>query len=587
MVLEEIPEDPGLRQSWNELALRMERPEVFYTYEWAIAVQRAYGDSLTPFILLAYEGESLVGVVAFAGKKTGDGDLVFLTSNTADYCDFLSEPGRRHEFVEAVFRELKRQKTGKIVLTNLPADSSSVAAISSVASSFQYHLHSRPAYLCGRVVLGSAEERDALKQATATRKRLRRNLRALEKDGRVCVRHDTHWDEIEPILQSFSRAHVARFLMTGRISNLAWAERRVFLHELARELSFSGWATVSRLFVGEIPAAWNYGFQFAGSWFWYQPTVNTIYEELSPGYCLLAKIVEEACARSDIDVIDLGLGAEDYKERFATGSRQTLYAVLNNSFSDHLRATVRDGAAAMAKASPRIESWIRVMISRTARLSARLRETGIAGLLGWLARRIGNSVVAFDEVHFFEWPARNEGPKRWRGMTLRRFDSDLLGAAAIHYADDPTTLDYLLRSAQRFRAEDGRGFALINAQGNPVHFCWAKNFEGFRMAELERTLHAPCADAVMIFDCFTPASARGQGFFAGAIALLADHLRSEGKEPWIFGATTNLASLRGIEKSGFVFKFSLGRKRIFFLTRANDSIPLSGLPKTRGSVSAA
>ena len=571
MVQDEIREDSELRRSWNELALRMERPQVFYTYEWAVAVQRAYGSYLKPLVFFAHEGETLVGLVAFARERPGPCGVAFLTANTADYCDFISEPGRRHEFVEAVFSELKNRNIGKIVLANLPVDSSSVAAISRIASTCQYHLHSRPAYLCARVVLGSAEERAALKQAMGAKKRLRRNIRGLEKQGRVCVRHDTQWDQIEPILQSFNGAHVVRFLMTGRISNLTSAERRVFLYELARELSRSKWVTVSRLLVGEIPAAWNYGFQFAGSWFWYQPTVHTGYEDFSPGYCLLARIVELACDRPDIDIVDLGLGAEDYKDRFATANQQTLHLVLNGSFSDHLRAIARNGAAAVAKASPRIETWIRVIISYIALLRARLRETGLSGLLTWFSQRIWSSLVAFDEVFFFDWSTIN--PKGLCGMTLRRFDSDLLGAAAMGHADDAATLAYLVRSAQRFRSESDRGFALLTTEGAPVHFCWVKEFEGFVLAELERALQAPCADAVMIFDCFTPVSARGHGFFAAAIAALADQLHSEGKAPWIFGAATNQASLRGIEKSGFTYKFSLGRKRVLFLKKAKDSIP--------------
>jgi hypothetical protein len=116
---------------------------------------------------------------------------------------------------------------------------------------------------------------------------------------------------------------------------------------------------------------------------------------------------------------------------------------------------------------------------------------------------------------------------------------------------------------------------LLNDEGTPVHFCWVKDFEGFRMAELDRTLQAPCANAVMIFDCFTPAAVRGRGFFGRAIAALAEQLDSEGKAPWIFGAATNQASLRGIEKSGFAHKFTLGRKKIFFLQKAKDSIPSS------------
>jgi CelD/BcsL family acetyltransferase involved in cellulose biosynthesis len=568
----DVPEDSELRRAWNELALQMERPEVFYTHEWAVAVQRAYGGTLKTLVFLAFEGELLIGVAALAKESNGS-SAAFLAANTADYCDFISAPQRRREFVERVFSELKDRGVRSIILTNLPADSYSVAAISGAAASRKFYLHSRHAYLCARVIAGSMEERAALKKTVASKKRLRRNVRELEKLGQVSVRHDTEWEQIEPILAPFGRAHVARFLTTGRISSQTRTERRTFLYELARELSRFGWVAVSRLFVGDIPAAWNYGFQFAGSWFWYQPTVNSIYEEFSPGYCLLARIVQSACDSPEIDVVDLGLGAEDYKDRFATANRETLYLALNRSFSDHLRAVVRDKVAAAVKISPRIEAWIRFVLSSIGRLRARLRESGVAGLLSWSWGRMWTSAFGVDEVLFFDWPLRNKNRQGQPGLTLKSLDSDILGAAAIHYAEDPKALDYLMRSAKRLRAEDGAGFALLTTEGIPVHFCWARDFEGFEIAELNRTLSAPCADAVMIFDCYTPASARGQGFFAAATAALADRLCSEGKAPWIFGAATNQMSLLGIEKSGFTHRFTLGRQRVFFFEKAKDSMP--------------
>jgi CelD/BcsL family acetyltransferase involved in cellulose biosynthesis len=572
VVREEIEEDSELRRAWNDLAMRMERPEIFYTYDWAIAVQRAYGQTLRPFLVLGYECESLVGLVALVSEET-ESRISFLTANTGDYCDFISEPGRRREFVEAVFSELKIRNIERIVLTNLPGDSSSVAAIARAASSCKFHLHSRQAYLCARVVPGSGEQRTALKQIIGSKKRLRRNTRELEKLGKVQVRHDTQWGQIEPILQTFTRAHIARFLASGRISNLIRPERRSFLYELARELSRSGWMTLSRMLVGEVPAAWNYGFRFAGSWFWYQPTVNSIYRELSPGYCLLAKIVQQACDSPEINVVDLGLGAEDYKDRFATTNRQTLYLVLNRSLLEHFRAQVRDGASVIVRKSPRIEDGIRFVLSGTGRIKARIRESGISALLRWFSQRTWSALFGFDEVLFFEWPATEEERKEPTGSVLRSLDFDILGAAAICFEHDPQALEYLMRSAQRLESETDRGFVLLNADGSPVHFCWAKDFEGFEMAELDRTLTAPSADSVMIFDCYTPESARGNGFFAAAIATLANQLRAEGKTPWIFGAAKNRASMQGIEASGFAHKFTLGRTSLFFFRRAKGSIP--------------
>jgi CelD/BcsL family acetyltransferase involved in cellulose biosynthesis len=547
----------------------MDRPEVFYTYEWAIAVQRAYRNTLLPFVFAAYERDLLVGVVALARKKSGAGELSFLTADTADYCDFLSAPSDRQEFIEGVLSEMKHRKMAKIVLTNLPADSCSVAALSHAASGCRYHLHLRPAYFCARVTFGSAEQRALVKQSVLTKKRLRRNLRELGKRGTVSVRHDTNWDQIAPLLESFGRAHVARFLETGKVSNLIRGERRAFLSQLGRELSQSGWIVLSRLLVGDATAAWNYGFQFAGSWFWYQPTINTNYGNFTPGYCLLAKIIELACETADVEVVDLGLGTEEYKDRFATANRQTLYCELNKSFSGHLRSVLRDRAAALTKASPRIESAIRSMISQAAALKARLRSSGLWSSLVWLVRRTWTSMFGFDEVLFFEWPAGGPTPSG-SGTTLRPLDSDLVGSAAILYGDDPAALRYLVRSAQRLGGRHDQGFALLSTKGQPVHFCWAADFDGFAMAELDRRLHAPSPDAMMIFDCFTPVFARGQGWFAEAIALLADHLRSQGKVPWIFGAAGNQSSLRGIRKTAFEYRFSLGRKRLFFFSKTKD-----------------
>ena len=556
----------------------MEHPQVFYTYEWAAAVARAYKDSLSSLIFLAYQDkadrdpgdqeQALAGAVALAEKPNGE--IVFLTGTTADYCDFLSGSKTRGEFIAAVFSELKGRGAAKIVLANLPADSQSVGAISQAAAAFRYRLHSRLAYLCAQVIVGNDSERASLKESVVTKRKLRRNMRELEKRGPVRVDHECNWSPIEPLLDPFSRAHIARFLETGRISNLVRPERRAFLRELARELSCTEWIAISRLLVGETVAAWNYGFRCAGSWFWYQPTVNSSFEEFSPGYCLLSKIIEAACDRKDIDLVDLGLGAEDYKERFATANRGTLYCELNIGSLDHARAVVRYRAASLVKSSPWVEDLTRTLLSRLGRLSCRLRKMGIAGFSAWLERRIWTSLIAFDDVLFFQAEAPDRSPSN---ITLRQLDPDLLGSAAIAYANDPDTLNYLSRSSVELRKQTARGFAVYTAEELPVHFCWVKDFDGFEMAELRRTLEAPCKDAVMIFDCFTPSSARGSGFFAHAITLLAARLRSEGKVPWIFSAATNQASLRGIEKAGFAFKYSLWHKRILFLYETQGSTP--------------
>jgi CelD/BcsL family acetyltransferase involved in cellulose biosynthesis len=361
VLLEEIPEDEHLHREWNALVRQMERPEVFYTYEWAMAVQSSYQQTLKPWLFLAYENDSLTGVVSLS-SNVGDGTFTFLAANTADYCDFISVPARRAEFVDLVFAELAKQQIGKLVLANLPADSETPRAIQGAAQKQGFYAFQRPAYSCTQVILGVGEEREKLK--ASLQKKLHRRLRGLERGGTAKYVHLQSWVSIQPALQSFFDAHAARFQATGRVSSLATAERRNLLEDLARRFSDSGVVTFSMLSVNDQPIAWNYGFQLGGGWFWYQPTFDGRWEEHSPGYCLLARIVIDACENNEIKVVDLGLGDEAYKERFGNGMRETFHVAVTKSRVKHLAGIARYKAASGLKQSPKIERAIRRFLGR-------------------------------------------------------------------------------------------------------------------------------------------------------------------------------------------------------------------------------
>ena len=366
----QVPQDEKLRRQWNGLVRQMERPEVFYTWEWAMAVDRAYHSSLKPLLLLAYEGNTLAGVAALATDEAGK-QISFLAGSTADYCDFICSPRQRAEFVGGVFAELARLHPPILRLANLPADSATSLALKGAAEKHGYLVFSRPAYRCAQIRLGTPKERQELKESVVKRKAFRSYLRGLEKTGPVTLNHLTQWNSISANLPRFVEAHVARFRAGGRASNLASAERQSFLSGLAELLSGTGGLVLTRLLAGDEPVAWNYGFQFAGSWFYYQPTFDARWRQFSPGFCLLTKMVEQACDHPDIHLLDLGLGEEGYKDRFANTYRQTLHATITDSRSVRLRETVRYHAASAVKSSPRLEHWVRRLVGRASAESAK------------------------------------------------------------------------------------------------------------------------------------------------------------------------------------------------------------------------
>lgn len=553
----ELSEQKKLRERWNALVLQMEKPEVFYTWEWAAAVARAYAGSVEPWVATAYEGDELVGVAALA--KSSATEAVFLAGTTADYCDFISLPERRKEFVAHVLHALQQAGTRTVVLANLPADSATVAELK-VNQSFKSFL--RTGYVCGQVRLGSEEERRSLFDSLLKKKKkmMRRSLNSLQRMGPVTLRHDLGAGLANSVLDKFCATQVARFLATGRLSNLVRKERREFLRELARLLAEQGWFDLMSLHAGDPVVAWNYGFRFQGSWFWYQPTIVNKFEALSPGHCLLAKIVEDACRDPETHLVDLGLGAEGYKERFANAQRTTLHATLSCSSADLWRVRGRYHVAEAIKMRSGLESLARRAQAVGRGGQKRVQENGWADTLAWAGRRLRKSIVSTDEVLFFRWLPATEDSGQGQGLVS--LDWETLAVAAMRYSEDRETLDYLLRSAARFRSGKNRGYVVLGADGVAQHFAWVAPYEGFAMAELKEVLRAPSLASIMIFDCWTPRELRGQGLYGRMIGQLAALLSAEGKDVWIFSAAANPASLAGIEKAGFQMQLSLSRRKV-------------------------
>ena len=103
-----IPDDPALRKQWDALVERMPSPEVFYTYEWAASVERAYRDVLVPWLLLAYEDRELKGIAALA-TEPNSGQVSWLAGSTADYCDFVSRAADREALITLPFRNCAKK----------------------------------------------------------------------------------------------------------------------------------------------------------------------------------------------------------------------------------------------------------------------------------------------------------------------------------------------------------------------------------------------------------------------------------------------------------------------------------------------
>ncbi len=567
-VLKEIPEDPDLSAAWNTLVLAMENPEVFFTYQWALAASRGFQKHLSTLLFLIYDFDQLAGVAALAIDPKAPRAAFFLTSSTADYCDIVSTPENRRAVILALLEEIQKLGLHDLVLANVPANSATLQELPAVASSRRFYVTSRSAYKCGVVQLSSEGQRQTLLRSLSGKSREKRALERLTTLGSVKVMHLTEPKQIGASLESIVSAQISRFLASNRVSPLVGPERRAFLQQLSDLLSQSGWLKISQLEIDGRPVAWNYGFRFGGSWFWYLPTFEMEYAHVSPGSCLLRLLVEEGARDTSLRWLDLGLGEESYKERYANETRQTRYVRVSHSFPRHVVSVGREMLSTTAARFPEFGDKLRGARASCQTVVDRIRETGVAATAQYSLRRAVHSIASQDEVLIFEAPDRalpeSQGSSPVHLVPLTR---EHLVEGSISNAGDPPTLRYMMRYARRLSEAGASGFVLEDETGRPVHFLWITNYDGFCLAEIDHSIEPSSPNAAMIFDCWTPVADRGRGHYAAAIRRVAAQLQQQGRTARIFSGATNLSSLRGILKAGFQYQFSFFRR-----TRLGSSV---------------
>jgi hypothetical protein len=560
-VLDYIPEDPEIVLAWNHLVLEMEKPEVFHTQQWSLAVSISFSHQLRVLTFLVNESSQLVGVAAMAASRESPKKLFFLTETTADYCDVVSNRERRGDVLDCLLEKFNQMDVIEVVLANLPSNSQSLSAIRDRAKAHRFYLNERPAYDCGIISLGNEEQRLAIRHSVMRKEREKRSLKKLTQIGSVRLVHLMP-EQVDSSLEPIFSAQVSRFLSTNRQSPLIDPQRRLFLRELARLLGTMGWLKVSAMTVNGLPIAWNYGFRFLDSWFWYLPAFQMQFEEFSPGSTLLRLITEEACGDMTLARLDLGLGDEPYKTRFRNATISTRYLQLSKSMPTHLANAARYRLASFARAFPQVDARIRNGRRSFRSLRNRLSYTGLRPLTNHLSRRVERMLKSQEEIVFFEAAASqlSGGPS----FKLGSLSYEDLARTALDDPEDNQTLAYLLRSAERLKEGHAQGYCLSAEDGQVCHFLWVTPCNGFHLSEINFELESSMTEGMMIFDCWTPSSQRGRGHYPAAIRLAAAHILDQKERAWIFCEIENKPSLSGIVKSGFVYRFSLQRNRILW-----------------------
>lgn len=357
-ILAEVPDGEVVRK-WDALVLRMEEPAVFFTHTWAKCASSAFASQLEPLIVLVCDGDELVGIAALARLLNFPGVVRFLGDGLGDYNDFISVPERRAEIISQTICELKNRGLHELQLNNLPVRSKSIGALTA-----QPIQDFKVAWLRRGIAPRIDLSKESIPRLTA-RILGRRKLKArLARFGAVELRCLQQMPELAAGLEEFFCAHIARFRTSGRVSPFELSARRDFQVSVAEQISPQHHIRIFELCVGGVAIAWGLVLLFERNWLWYMPTFEMKYARFSPGIVLLDLVVLEA-VREGARVVDLGIGDEPYKQRFANAENFVTGAVVTSSLSRYLQVKWKTAAIEMLARCPALDRAARNLLRST------------------------------------------------------------------------------------------------------------------------------------------------------------------------------------------------------------------------------
>jgi CelD/BcsL family acetyltransferase involved in cellulose biosynthesis len=305
----------SISSDWDSLLERSPCNRAFSSSSWFLAACR-HVPLMSPYVILARRGETLVGVLPLA--LTHDGEIAGFPGRFSDYNDLVALPEESHVLAGLLNYAISGSKSYKrVVLSNIRRDSNCMRAVQVLRLTGHRGGPISQDRICRYIRLSSGYEEYLATRGRRFRKTLRyAHRQATSNNVEVRQLEVEHfpWDQLPDVFLSL---HLSRM---GVKSCFASAEGESFAREMLPKLFAERRMQVFALFEQEKPigidlcmvgvnslCAWNGGFS---------PEA----EHWSPGRLLIDTEIKQAYAMQ-LEEYDFMRGEEDYKFGWATHSR--------------------------------------------------------------------------------------------------------------------------------------------------------------------------------------------------------------------------------------------------------------------------
>lgn len=315
-----------LQQEWDALLEESHLNLPFLTYAFQHAWWQHLGGgewSQAELHILTGRGEdgALLGIAPLFSSVGEDGKLrlhLIGSHEIADYLDLICRPADLAAFTQAVVRELQTDASwSELSFYNLLDGSATIAALQAAAESGGLQFEMEQLQACPYIPLPASfdeylENLDS-KQAHELRRKMRKAARNVLPVTTEFIREANQLDDA---LEDFFG------LMAQEQDKLEFLKpaMRTQMEAIARAAFAGGWLQLIFLKVGKQRAAAYLNFDYQDRIWGYNAGFSNAYAELSPGWIMMAEMMEW-CIANGRSVFDFMRGDEEYKYRFGAVDR--------------------------------------------------------------------------------------------------------------------------------------------------------------------------------------------------------------------------------------------------------------------------
>ncbi len=326
-LIESTPEFLDLKEDWNTLLSQSASHVPFlrheYLFQWWQNLGGGEWDSGDLAIVVQRDAEQkITGIAPFFVR---DQQVMFIGSHEiSDYLDLITTPDHLGKFITELFNFLTSDlfpAWQTLDLYNIPESSPTIDLLEQKArtAGFQFNLdiiQPAPAIqlpASWQIYLDSLDDRYSQE---IVRKNRNAETYFLPVDWYITSEEHKLDQDLNDFLDLMANNPEKESFLTDQMKKQ--------IKDIARQAYKNGWLQLAFLTVGDLKAAGYLNFDFDGKIWVYNSGINSVFENISPGWVLLSKNIQWAIEQGKT-VFDFMRGNETYKYQFGGIDRNVLH----------------------------------------------------------------------------------------------------------------------------------------------------------------------------------------------------------------------------------------------------------------------